>query len=40
MYDIKTGARRSALALTMRPAVRDLVNEDFVDIAAYLGSRK
>ena len=39
MNDMKNGTRKSPFALTMLPAVANLTNEDFVNIAAYVSSR-
>ncbi|MBI5769777.1 MAG: c-type cytochrome [Verrucomicrobia bacterium] len=39
MNDMKNGTRKSPYSLTMLPAVVNLTNEDFVNIAAYVSSR-
>jgi cytochrome c553 len=39
MYDMKTGYRTGVWSsLMMKPIVRNLTNEDMLDIAAYLTS--
>jgi len=40
MYDMQAGARRGEWAALMKPAVAKLTDEDFVNIVAYVSSRK
>jgi len=39
MYDIQVGARHGEWAELMKPVVAKLMNEDFVNIVAYVSSR-
>jgi cytochrome c553 len=40
MYDMQAGARHGEWADLMKPVVAKLTDEDFVNIAAYVSSRK
>jgi cytochrome c553 len=40
LYDIQQGTRRGEWAALMKPVVSDLSEEDMLDIAAYVSSRK
>lgn len=40
LYDIQKGTRRGEWAALMEPVVRNLSNEDMLNIAAYVSSRK
>src|SRR5207344_2926494 len=39
MYDFQTGSRHGEWSELMKPVVAKLMNEDFVNIAAYVSSR-